>query len=100
MRIFENRGAGRLRPQHRGHARHQGPARGAADAMNPKILIVEAAFYPHIAKSLLEGATAALERAGAHFERIAVPGALEIPSAILFAVQAARRRIKAFDGFV
>ncbi len=45
------------------------------------ILIVEARFYAHISDMLLDGATSAIEKAGAHFERLAVPGALEIPTA-------------------
>ena len=42
----------------------------------PNILIVEARFYSHISDMLLDGATAALEKGGAHFQRLAVPGAL------------------------
>jgi len=61
-----------------------------------KILIVESRFYDDIATSLLDGATAALERAQARFERIAVTGALEIPPAILFAAQSDR----GYDGYV
>jgi 6,7-dimethyl-8-ribityllumazine synthase len=68
--------------------------------MKPNILIVEALFYSHIAKALLEGATAALEKAGARFERIGVPGALEIPPAILFAARATERTGKSYGGFV
>ena len=68
--------------------------------MTPNILIVEARFYPHISDALLDGATAALEKAGAHFERITVPGALEIPAAILFAAKAGEGAGKRFDGFV
>jgi len=68
--------------------------------MKPHILIVEAPFYPHIAKGLRDGATAALKEAGAGFERIAVPGALEIPPAILFAAQAAEQNGVGYDGFV
>jgi 6,7-dimethyl-8-ribityllumazine synthase len=68
--------------------------------MKPDILIVEALFYPHIAKALLEGAIAALEEAGARFERIGVPGALEIPPAILLAAHATRKGGKTYDGFV
>ncbi|HEY1631237.1 MAG TPA: 6,7-dimethyl-8-ribityllumazine synthase [Rhizomicrobium sp.] len=63
--------------------------------MTPNILIVEARFYTHISDQLLDGATAALEAGGAHFERIAVPGALEIPPVIAMAAQAGR-----FDGYV
>jgi len=59
------------------------------------VLIVEARFYSHISDLLLEGASAALRKAGASFERIDVPGALEIPPAIALAARAGR-----FDGYV
>ena len=61
------------------------------------ILIVEARFYSHIANALLDGATAALDAAGANFERVSVPGALEIPPAI---AMAARSEGGGYDGFV
>jgi 6,7-dimethyl-8-ribityllumazine synthase len=71
-------------------------------ADNPHIMVVEARFYEPIADELVRGATAALEHAGATFERFAVPGALEIPAAIRFAAESmgtvARRR--RFDGYV
>jgi 6,7-dimethyl-8-ribityllumazine synthase len=66
----------------------------------PNILIVEARFYEHVSDALLDGATAVLDAAGAHFERVTVPGALEIPPAILFAARAGEGAGKAFDGFV
>ena len=59
------------------------------------LLIVEARFYDDICDELAKGATAAIERAGATWERRAVPGALEIPGAIVAAARAKR-----FDGFV
>jgi 6,7-dimethyl-8-ribityllumazine synthase len=68
--------------------------------MTPNVLIVEARFYAHIADQMLDGATAALEAGGAHFERITVPGALEIPAAILFAAKAGEGAGKSFDGYV
>ncbi len=68
--------------------------------MSPNILIVEARFYEHISDGLLDGATAALEKAGATFDRIAVPGALEIPVAVLFAAKASEGAGKTYDGFV
>ncbi|HTT83959.1 MAG TPA: 6,7-dimethyl-8-ribityllumazine synthase [Rhizomicrobium sp.] len=68
--------------------------------MTAKILIVEARFYPHISNALLDGATAALERAGVQFERVSIPGALEIPSAILIAARAGEDTARTFDGFV
>jgi 6,7-dimethyl-8-ribityllumazine synthase len=66
----------------------------------PNILIVEARFYEHVSDALLDGATAVLDAAGARFERVTVPGALEIPPAILFAARAGEGAGKAFDGFV
>lgn len=58
-----------------------------------RVLIVEARFYPHISDALYEGATQALEAAGAKSERVTVMGALEIPGAIRIAA-------KHYDGFV
>jgi len=58
-------------------------ARGA-----PHILILEARFYEDLADSLAEGAIAALDRVGASFDRVAVPGALEIPTALAMAMDA------------
>lgn len=53
----------------------------------PRILIVEARFYEDIADELLRGAAAALDRAGAEYETVAVPGAFEIPAAIRMAIR-------------
>jgi 6,7-dimethyl-8-ribityllumazine synthase len=52
-----------------------------------RVLIVEARFYGHIADELLAGAQEALARAGATYEVVTVPGALEIPAAIALAVE-------------
>ena len=52
-----------------------------------RILIVEAQFYETIADELGKGAIAVLEEAGMEFDRIGVPGALEIPAAIAIASQ-------------
>jgi 6,7-dimethyl-8-ribityllumazine synthase len=64
------------------------------------MLIVEARYYAHIADALLAGATRAFEEAGAEFDRIAVPGALEIPPAIAIALDAAKAKRQAYDGVV
>ncbi len=48
----------------------------------PHLLIIEARFYEDIADELVRGAIAAIDDAGATFDRLAVPGALEIPSAL------------------
>ena len=55
--------------------------------MPKHFVIIEARFYPDIADELLRGATAELETRGATFERITVPGVLEIPSALAMAVK-------------
>jgi 6,7-dimethyl-8-ribityllumazine synthase len=60
------------------------------------LLVIEARFYDDIADEMLAGATAAIERAGATFERVTVPGALEIPAALAVALSAGKR----FDGYV
>lgn len=63
----------------------------------PHILIVEARFYENITDELARGAVAVLEQIiGASYERVAVPGALEIPAAVQIASTSARR----FDGYV
>lgn len=68
--------------------------------MSLNLLIVEARFYTHISDALLDGATAALESAGARFERLTVPGSLEIPAAIRIAARAGEAGGRVFDGFV
>ena len=67
-----------------------------------RILIAEARFYEEISDHLFSGAAEVLRTKGCSFERIAVPGALEIPPAIRFAIRAmdlvgGRRR---YDGYV
>jgi 6,7-dimethyl-8-ribityllumazine synthase len=64
-----------------------------------RILIVESGYYEDIADTLLAGAVRALEAAHAAFDVVTVPGALEIPQAIAFALDAARGA-KAYDGVV
>lgn len=51
-----------------------------------KILIVEARFYEDIADALFDGAKAVLDKAGVPYDRVTVPGALEIPAAISLAM--------------
>lgn len=67
------------------------PLRGA------RILIVESDYYTDIADTLRTGATRAIEAAGAVYDVVTVPGALEIPQAIVLALDAPRGR---YDGVV
>lgn len=74
--------------------------RNAKTADNLHMLIVESRFYDGISDELLRGATRVLEQAGARYDRITVPGTLEIPAAIAIAIDAARRRRAPYDGIV
>ena len=60
-----------------------------------KVLIVEARFYDDMADALAEGAAAVLDAAGVAYERVAVPGVLEVPVAIKYAAESG-----AYDGYV
>jgi 6,7-dimethyl-8-ribityllumazine synthase len=61
----------------------------------PHILIVEARYYDEIGEMLMTGAERALNEAGATFDRLEVPGALEIPAAIRLAIDSGR-----YDAYV
>jgi 6,7-dimethyl-8-ribityllumazine synthase len=65
-----------------------------------RLLVVEARFYDDIADALLAGATRVLEAAQVSFDRISVPGSLEIPGAIAIALDAAEWRGQPYDGVV
>lgn len=60
-----------------------------------KVLIVVSPYYSDIAEGLLAGAKAELEAAGAAWDIIEMPGALEIPTAIGIS-----DRRSNFDGYV
>jgi 6,7-dimethyl-8-ribityllumazine synthase len=70
---------------------------GRFEAM--RFLIVEARFYENIAVMLLEGAKAAFAKAHASFELVSVPGALEIPLAMVIALDHAAGT-RPFDGAI
>lgn len=59
-------------------------------------LLVEARFYTDLADELAAGAIEALEAEGHTYERVAVPGALEIPAAMMIGY----RNPKAYDGYI
>ena len=72
----------------------------SGDLEGVRILIVEARFYEDIADALLAGATRALQKAGVTFDRVSVPGSLEVAPAIAIAVDAAERSGRPYDGAV
>jgi 6,7-dimethyl-8-ribityllumazine synthase len=71
-----------------GRAQDAGEAPLVPAAGGARVLVIEAPYYGAIAEALAAGAIAELKAAGASFERIAVPGALEIPQVLAQAVQA------------
>jgi len=74
--------------------------RAASDLKGARILIVEARFYEDIADALLAGAMRALEEVGVNFDRVSVPGALEVAPAIAIAIDAAERSGSPYEGAV
>jgi 6,7-dimethyl-8-ribityllumazine synthase len=72
----------------------------AKKRVTSRMLIVEGRFYEHISDALLNGAKRVLDEAGATYDLITVPGALEVPAAILMAVDAAQKKRASYDGVV
>src|SRR3569623_178551 len=64
----------------------------AGKTRTPHVLIVEARFYDAIADELLRGAASVLTEAGATYEVVTVPGALEVPGAIAMTLDAAKNK--------
>jgi len=69
---------------------------------NSKVLIVEGRFYENILDELCKGAIAVLEEAKIEYERLAVPGAFEIPQAIRFAIESMENgtHVDRYAGFI
>ena len=67
-----------------------------------RVLIVEAGFNPELVGALRAGALAVLEAAGVEHDVVTVPGALEIPAAIAYALVAADETDEGvdYDGFI
>jgi 6,7-dimethyl-8-ribityllumazine synthase len=63
-----------------------------------RVLIVDANFYQDLADELVRGAVGELYTRGIAYDRVSVPGALEIPTAISIASK--RSDGPAYDGFV
>jgi 6,7-dimethyl-8-ribityllumazine synthase len=76
-----------------------GKGQGQGGPLRPvsaHILIIEARYHVDIADELAAGAIAEIEANGATYERVVVPGALEIPQVLVAAMDADA----AFDGAV
>jgi 6,7-dimethyl-8-ribityllumazine synthase len=58
-------------------------------------LIILSDFYKDISASLLKGAITELEKENCSYHKITVPGSLEIPSVVSYAVD-----LEAYDGFI
>ncbi|MDR4305144.1 6,7-dimethyl-8-ribityllumazine synthase [Chelatococcus sambhunathii] len=73
---------------------------GAVEPTRARVLVVEARFYDEIADALLDGAIAHLEAAGAEYDVVTVPGALELPTAIALLTDTAAERGAPYDAAV
>jgi len=72
----------------------------AVDLDGARVLVVEARFYDTLADELLEGARAVLDKAGCRVDVVTVPGALEIPSAIVIGLRAADEAVDPYEAVV
>ncbi|MCB1681710.1 MAG: 6,7-dimethyl-8-ribityllumazine synthase [Rhodospirillales bacterium] len=61
-----------------------------------KILIIEAVFYKDIATKLRQGAEVALRKQKTEYDIESVPGALEIPAALNFALESSEN----YDAYI
>lgn len=67
----------------------------ASGKLKARLLILEARYYAELCDELVKGAVATIERCGATWDQVVVPGALELPGAIAIA-DASKR----YDGYV
>ncbi|WP_333825527.1 6,7-dimethyl-8-ribityllumazine synthase [Pinisolibacter sp.] len=67
-----------------------------------RVLIVRTGFNPELVAALHAGAVAVLDAAGVDYDTVTVPGALEIPAAISYALVAADETDAGvdYDGYV
>jgi 6,7-dimethyl-8-ribityllumazine synthase len=64
------------------------PDKSPGLTIDARVLIIEGRFYEAISDELAAGAVAALEARGASYDRVTVPGALEIPQVLAQAAAA------------
>jgi 6,7-dimethyl-8-ribityllumazine synthase len=81
-------------------AEHQRKSAAPPRLPGGRFLIVEARYYEDIGAMLLAGASSAFEVAGASFDLVSAPGALEIPAAVAIALDAAAAGGRPYDGVV
>jgi 6,7-dimethyl-8-ribityllumazine synthase len=60
----------------------QSPAAPATPRPRCRLLLIEARFYDNISDELMKGAVQEIEAQGIAYDRISVPGALEIPQVL------------------
>ncbi|MBX9909528.1 MAG: 6,7-dimethyl-8-ribityllumazine synthase [Beijerinckiaceae bacterium] len=72
----------------------------AAPLDGARVLVVEARFYDNLADELLAGALAVLDEADCRVDVVTVPGALEIPSAIIIGLRAADEVVDPYEAVV
>lgn len=66
----------------------------------PHILIIDAPYYAHVSGQLVDGAKAVLDAVGATHDYVTVPGVLEIPAALMMALEAMEHGGTVYDGFI
>jgi 6,7-dimethyl-8-ribityllumazine synthase len=81
-------------------AEHQRKASAPPRLPGARFLVVEARYYDDIGEMLLAGARVAFEIAGAAFDVVAAPGALEIPAVVALALDAAAAKGAPYEGVV
>ena len=81
-------------------ARPRRQVRRETGVKGARILVVEARYYDDISDLLLRGAKRVMRDASAAFDLVTVPGALEIPAAIMIGLHAAAAREQPYDGVV
>ena len=76
------------------------PQAGLDHPIRAHVLMIEGRFYDKIADMMADGASEELTKRGATFERITVPGALEIPQVLASAAAARAAGRTQFDGAI
>ena len=76
------------------------PLSDKTDIAGARVLIVEARFYDDIQDAMLEGVLAEIAKSGVTHEIITVPGALEIPAAVVMLLNSAEDSGNSFDAVI